>query len=1124
MKRRFSFVLLLALMLSIFGVGYAQTTVTIGEGTSSQQYPFHSWYGFGRSLSLYTYDQIGSLGNITSLAWDVATTCTVPIPYKIYIATTTEPALSQMTWANFTDMATMVKEGSYTFDTAGWHTFLLDFPFNYSGSNLLVGVEANYGNGGTGYNNNPYFRYTSGASETHQWWRADYNAPTGLGTLNSSLPNLQMAIMPISDEPICVVNPASWDFGLQMVTDITNKAFTIANAGGGILDVVSIDPTSDGPFSIVESPTFPLSLATGESVNFILQYAPTAVGNHSATFTIGCIGGTTDVVVTGECYDPITYTYPFEDGFEEGQTNGSVLEVWTQILDGSTQYWRANSSETGNNRTPRNGAFNATLRYGGDTWMMRPFMMEAGTAYSVEVWARQDGDGTENASVGLYYATEADIDAMTAIIGQTGLTNGDYQQIVGGFVPQTSGIYWIAIHGVINWTPWYISIDDFKVGYPPTEPEFAYTPTAIEFGTVFANNPTDYQDVTVSNTAGGTLELLEANVNLVGDDAAMFEFDPVNLPMQLTVGQSATIPVRYNPSAVGVHNAILRMEFEGANYDVALSGNALGENALVEGFEGTLFPPAGWTVYNLGGSNQWFRGSAEPNSGSYHAQINWNTVAHDDWLISPKIAPTADNYIYSFYGQSYSDYDERFNVLVSTTDNEIASFTNVIATDVQTGANSYMLHNFDLQDFIGQEIYVAIQAISADQFRLFIDDVSGPDLVPVELTIVSAPYELAIYKDGVDTGEVTPHTFIGRPDALYGVYHVELAGYEFTPENYLFTGVADAVAEFNGYQIPDIEAGTDHDIAPGIVLNSSADLFIVDGVDADTPAIAALPNLDAENAIIMAYSGGDVDITLTYTITDPGTWYAMAYWGGNWHQGNPWPLEVPTETVVTLSGINLGAKGEVYVVLSRGQDPTVPVELSSFNAVLTAQNFVKLTWISQTETGMWGYRVYRGESDDQAAATLLTPTLIPATNTSTTQVYNLEDKEVEIGNTYWYWLEAVEINGSGMFYGQPASVTVVGEVPPVLPTVTTMGNAYPNPFKQMNNTTIDVSIKEGENGKVTVYNILGQVVKTFQLNEGFHKLNWDGKDARGNNCGSGVYFYKLSTPSTNMTKKMVIVK
>ena len=206
------------------------------------------------------------------------------------------------------------------------------------------------------------------------------------------------------------------------------------------------------------------------------------------------------------------------------------------------------------------------------------------------------------------------------------------------------------------------------------------------------------------------------------------------------------------------------------------------------------------------------------------------------------------------------------------------------------------------------------------------------------------------------------------------------------------------------------------------------------------------------------------------------------------------------------------------------RDPTVPVELSSFTATLTAQNFVKLTWVSQTETGMWGYRVYRGESADQASALLLTPTLIPATNTSTTQVYNLEDREVEIGSTYWYWLEAVEITGAGQFYGQPVSVTVEGELPPVIPTETIMGNAYPNPFKQTASTSIDVSIKAGENGTVTIYNILGQAVKTFRVNEGNHKLTWNGKDARGNNCGSGIYFYKLSTPSKNVTKKMVIVK
>ena len=190
--------------------------------------------------------------------------------------------------------------------------------------------------------------------------------------------------------------------------------------------------------------------------------------------------------------------------------------------------------------------------------------------------------------------------------------------------------------------------------------------------------------------------------------------------------------------------------------------------------------------------------------------------------------------------------------------------------------------------------------------------------------------------------------------------------------------------------------------------------------------------------------------------------------------------------------------------------------------MLTAENYVKLTWVSQSETEMLGYRVYRAESDDQSTALLLTPSLIPATNTSTEHRYNLEDKEVEIANTYWYWLESVDYATSHI-HG-PVSMTVTGELPPVIPTVTTMGNSYPNPFKQVSGTNIDVSIKAGDSGTVTIYNILGQVVKTFKVSEGMHKLNWNGKDARGNNCGSGIYFYKLSTPSTNMTKKMVIVK
>jgi len=119
-------------------------------------------------------------------------------------------------------------------------------------------------------------------------------------------------------------------------------------------------------------------------------------------------------------------------------------------------------------------------------------------------------------------------------------------------------------------------------------------------------------------------------------------------------------------------------------------------------------------------------------------------------------------------------------------------------------------------------------------------------------------------------------------------------------------------------------------------------------------------------------------------------------------------------------------------------------------------------------------------------------------------------------------LESVDFNNS-QFHG-PVIVTVEGNVPPVLPEVTTLNNAYPNPFRANNITKIEVGIKAGETGTFTIYNVRGEVVKAVKLIPGYHTIIWDGKDSKGNSCGSGIYFYRLTTPSLNQTRKMVIVK
>lgn len=269
------------------------------------------------------------------------------------------------------------------------------------------------------------------------------------------------------------------------------------------------------------------------------------------------------------------------------------------------------------------------------------------------------------------------------------------------------------------------------------------------------------------------------------------------------------------------------------------------------------------------------------------------------------------------------------------------------------------------------------------------------------------------------------------------------------------------------------------------------------------------PNPNQVDDFITLWFDGSGVTTFTIATTAP--------YGAFWDGAN-WIVAENVGGVITFT-VDFGAKAPKPIILGP-VDPTLPVVLSSFTAVLTAQNYVQLNWITESETNMLGFRVYRSETTEVSDAVLITPVMIGATNTSSTQHYSVTDNEVVVGTTYNYWLESVDM-GHTTFHG-PQTVTVSGTTTPNLPSITQLGNAYPNPFRA--STNISLAVKEGETATVTIYNILGQVVRTYNKTQGSHTINWDGRDARGNACGSGIYFYKLSSPSMNQTKKMVIVK
>ncbi len=203
--------------------------------------------------------------------------------------------------------------------------------------------------------------------------------------------------------------------------------------------------------------------------------------------------------------------------------------------------------------------------------------------------------------------------------------------------------------------------------------------------------------------------------------------------------------------------------------------------------------------------------------------------------------------------------------------------------------------------------------------------------------------------------------------------------------------------------------------------------------------------------------------------------------------------------------------------------PTLPVELSSFTSTITSSNTVSVNWTTQSESNMLGYIVYRSENNNYGTAVRITAQ-IAATNTSTVQTYNVTDTEVSPATTYYYWLQVVEGNGSIVVHG-PVKAVTNNEVIVIPVDNTLLNNSYPNPLRANRSSNFAIEVKDGESAELVIYNVKGQVVKSYtNIPAGRHVKVWNGKDNSNKTCAAGVYFYRLSSPTYSNIKKMVILK
>jgi len=140
--------------------------------------------------------------------------------------------------------------------------------------------------------------------------------------------------------------------------------------------------------------------------------------------------------------------------------------------------------------------------------------------------------------------------------------------------------------------------------------------------------------------------------------------------------------------------------------------------------------------------------------------------------------------------------------------------------------------------------------------------------------------------------------------------------------------------------------------------------------------------------------------------------------------------------------------------------------------------------------------------------------------------YNTRMASKRIQN-YGIELSGGTISNTNLETGMPGKVYRVtfGDMTFDVPEPPMSMTCYPNPFNP--ELTIAFSMDETAEVEIMIYNSKGQKVKTLAdelFRPADYNLVWNGKDDRGKEVSSGIYFIRLKTGNKVINSKAVLIK
>lgn len=148
-----------------------------------------------------------------------------------------------------------------------------------------------------------------------------------------------------------------------------------------------------------------------------------------------------------------------------------------------------------------------------------------------------------------------------------------------------------------------------------------------------------------------------------------------------------------------------------------------------------------WTIINKdNGIQTWQRSLSKFRTApaSITCRFESATLQNDDWIITKKLFVVAGDSLTFWHSIQSSAYPESLYVKVGTTNNpNSGGWTNLAV--IYDQSTSWKYKKYSLSAYAGQQIFIAFVNRSKDAFSIYIDDITGPQIVrpDYDLALVS---------------------------------------------------------------------------------------------------------------------------------------------------------------------------------------------------------------------------------------------------------------------------------------------------------------------------------------------------------------------------------------------------